>query len=528
MGMRRGRTRDERGAAVVEFALIAPLLLLLVFGIIDFGWMLMKANLVNNATRDAARVASLSGHATTDIDAAVDAELDSAGIDADDVTVSITCTNTVGSSCDNTAGVVRRQRHVRVHGHRDRHATPTTGSPRSARRAPCVGNELVRRRHDHPRANLRRWCGSEHELAHQAPAAVGAWRGRRALRGARGRSLRRRGPRRRHRPAGEPQAPADQPARLGRDRRRRQLGAQNGSIADGGRRRPGRSSPAAARASSTWTRSTSGAWSPASSTATSRRSSPAMVAAAQIPTATQAGGVCNPDAVVGEDGKWLSPTTRTGPGPRTANRSTMTCNDTLCAVPCALKARTEQRLEPRQLRSYNNRPIKCNTIRVGAEQDVPFSFAPVMGIDEGSTGSQISVACAGSCGAVAPNPMDVVVVADRTLSMPIPLGCTYRAARCTDYRDGPRQRHQGHAPGDDARAAVRRARRARPERAHPLDGREPSVHLQLRPSKGLVYPSDDDLDARSKRVVGPDLVQERLPRGPRRQRCPGAQHQPAS
>ena len=84
---------------------------------------------------------------------------------------------------------------------------------------------------------------------------------------------------------------------------------------------------------------------------------------------------------------------------------------------------------------YNNRPIKCNTIRVGAEQDVPFSFGGAVGIDEGSTGSQISVACAGSCGTVAPNPMDVVVVADRTLSMQNPEVCTYTGASpCTDYR----------------------------------------------------------------------------------------------
>ena len=46
MSMRRGRTRGERGGAALEFALIAPILLLLVFGIVDFGWMLMKANLV--------------------------------------------------------------------------------------------------------------------------------------------------------------------------------------------------------------------------------------------------------------------------------------------------------------------------------------------------------------------------------------------------------------------------------------------------------------------------------------------------
>ncbi len=101
MGLRRGRRGDERGAAAVEFALVAPLLLLLLFGIIDFGWMLMKASLVNNAARDAARVASLNG--TYDqIDDAVTAELDSAGIDDADVDIDITCTNNPGTSCDGT------------------------------------------------------------------------------------------------------------------------------------------------------------------------------------------------------------------------------------------------------------------------------------------------------------------------------------------------------------------------------------------------------------------------------------------
>ena len=91
----------------------------------------------------------------------------------------------------------------------------------------------------------------------------------------------------------------------------------------------------------------------------------------------------------------------------------MTCSTTLCAVPCALNAKPGQQLEPGQL-GRQRLPITCNTIRVGAEQDVPFTFAPAIGVDEGSTGSQIAVACKGSCGAVASNPMNVVVVTDRT------------------------------------------------------------------------------------------------------------------
>lgn len=96
------RRRDDRGAAVLEFALVVPLLLLLVFGIIDFGWMLMKANLVNNAARDAARVASLNG-TYAQIDQTVDSELAAAGISPSDVTVLITCTTGDGASCDGTA-----------------------------------------------------------------------------------------------------------------------------------------------------------------------------------------------------------------------------------------------------------------------------------------------------------------------------------------------------------------------------------------------------------------------------------------
>ncbi len=48
---------------------------------------------------------------------------------------------------------------------------------------------------------------------------------------------------------------------------------------------------------------------------------------------------------------------------------------------------------------------------------MPFTFAPAGGIDTGGTGNLVSVACKGPCGTIAPNPMDVAVVADRTGSM---------------------------------------------------------------------------------------------------------------
>ncbi|HEX6809108.1 MAG TPA: TadE/TadG family type IV pilus assembly protein [Gemmatimonadaceae bacterium] len=50
--------RSERGAAMVEFAIVLPILLLLVFGIIDFGRALYTLNNLTAAVREGARLAS--------------------------------------------------------------------------------------------------------------------------------------------------------------------------------------------------------------------------------------------------------------------------------------------------------------------------------------------------------------------------------------------------------------------------------------------------------------------------------------
>lgn len=53
-GVRRFR-RDERGAAIIEFALVAPLLLALVWGIIETGRAFYTVNSLASAVRDGAR-----------------------------------------------------------------------------------------------------------------------------------------------------------------------------------------------------------------------------------------------------------------------------------------------------------------------------------------------------------------------------------------------------------------------------------------------------------------------------------------
>jgi Flp pilus assembly protein TadG len=47
--------RGERGSIAVEFAILAPLFLLLVFGIIDFGHALYMQQMVSNGSREGAR-----------------------------------------------------------------------------------------------------------------------------------------------------------------------------------------------------------------------------------------------------------------------------------------------------------------------------------------------------------------------------------------------------------------------------------------------------------------------------------------
>ncbi|WP_457185924.1 TadE family protein [Nocardioides sp. P5_E3] len=64
------RPREDRGAAAVEFALIVPILLVVLFGIIDFGFAINRYTIVNNAAREGVREASL-GASEAEIRAAV-------------------------------------------------------------------------------------------------------------------------------------------------------------------------------------------------------------------------------------------------------------------------------------------------------------------------------------------------------------------------------------------------------------------------------------------------------------------------
>ncbi len=68
---RRGENGRRRAAAVVEMAVVTPLLLTLVFGIIEFGWTMMVRETMVNAAREGCRTAVLRYQNNTQLETAV-------------------------------------------------------------------------------------------------------------------------------------------------------------------------------------------------------------------------------------------------------------------------------------------------------------------------------------------------------------------------------------------------------------------------------------------------------------------------
>lgn len=70
------RFGSDRGAELVEFAMVMPILLVIFAGIVDFGLMLQRSEVVTNAAREGARLRVLPGYEDADAIARVDAYLE--------------------------------------------------------------------------------------------------------------------------------------------------------------------------------------------------------------------------------------------------------------------------------------------------------------------------------------------------------------------------------------------------------------------------------------------------------------------
>ena len=103
---RNPRTRGSSGQSLIEFALVLPMLLVLVFGIVEFGNAWRHYQLITNTAREGARVAVLPSSTATIVDSVIDDRLNGSGLDANQATVTLKILDFGDPSYSNSADTV--------------------------------------------------------------------------------------------------------------------------------------------------------------------------------------------------------------------------------------------------------------------------------------------------------------------------------------------------------------------------------------------------------------------------------------
>lgn len=88
--------KSRTGAAVAEFAVVAPVMIMLTMGMMEVGRMVMVKQLMVSASREGARLGSLPGASENEVLARVNQELSSVGING--VSVTVTPANLVAAT----------------------------------------------------------------------------------------------------------------------------------------------------------------------------------------------------------------------------------------------------------------------------------------------------------------------------------------------------------------------------------------------------------------------------------------------
>lgn len=86
---------DERGSQLIEMAFVFPLLMILVAGMADFGFMLQRFQVVSNAAREGARLGADPNETAATVEAQVNAYLTAAGVSTQNAAVAVTTTAVV-------------------------------------------------------------------------------------------------------------------------------------------------------------------------------------------------------------------------------------------------------------------------------------------------------------------------------------------------------------------------------------------------------------------------------------------------
>ena len=85
MGHLRSALKNRMGGEAIEAAVLLPLVLLVIFAGMEFGWLVLRGVQLDAAARAGAREAALSGSTSSTVQAAVDASLNSAGVNVYEV-----------------------------------------------------------------------------------------------------------------------------------------------------------------------------------------------------------------------------------------------------------------------------------------------------------------------------------------------------------------------------------------------------------------------------------------------------------
>ena len=90
MGIMNPGNDRQRGVSTVEMAIVLPLLLVLILGTIEYGWMFLHAQQVTNAARQGARTAVLPYSTNTTVETAVGSLMTAAGMGDSGYTLTLT------------------------------------------------------------------------------------------------------------------------------------------------------------------------------------------------------------------------------------------------------------------------------------------------------------------------------------------------------------------------------------------------------------------------------------------------------
>lgn len=103
----------RRGAAAVELAIVLPLFMMIVMGIVEFGRAMMVGQLVTNAARHGSRLSIVDGATNTSVETAVkDFVSNSVGVGVSDITVEIKVDPGTGNPDPNDVLAVAKSKDV--------------------------------------------------------------------------------------------------------------------------------------------------------------------------------------------------------------------------------------------------------------------------------------------------------------------------------------------------------------------------------------------------------------------------------